>query len=667
MKICVVKSLQKTGSILQLDAQTMQRSVARFRIAPALVYGCAVRVTARRFSAAVPLPESFSGIVRRDVHDSGSTPHNVLRERKFNALVNSLSQETPDSSEVWACYVECTNNFDHHDLPLEIHQKVLRNCVPDPSVLRPTAASGMRSGAPPRAPHVYEARLKTVIRNIRLMGETPALEDYHHILAQFAAVGHYTGSMQVYSELKHVHKLQPTDRTVALCLRSIAHRLSLPMYKTQRQRIMNDAMSSCRKLLEDFKCLDIPITSVVLDLTIRILKDTADEGVFSQVMKMGYGIDLDNLDSNIAPSDSQTILPFSTAALNTTLDMLGRFGNISRLVQAFEVLTQPLPPQASRLYSMEFDDEDDFGDVNPASTQPYHSPHASPNTTTFNILLRHVARAGHTTFARHYLLQASRLDRISDRSLRAQLYYTPEDVVPVQLAINREMILSVLGLANRSRDLTLMRFAGVITRRVYKRKTQDIHYYTHLEEWLQHESSPSRPSSSLTPSLDSSSSDAHSSPSPSESPGDKSSSNESTTPPKRFKMSTHLAVLRKDLNDVATFYVDEYLPAYARMSQRIKERLSRRVRNDKDVYLSTRGQRTKVLAENWTEIVNYKTDKGEVANSLGTVGSGGRSGAKRRMGGNGSRGLATIAAVGCNDFIPPVPPLGFFDPSYRES
>ncbi|KIK30517.1 hypothetical protein PISMIDRAFT_670551 [Pisolithus microcarpus 441] len=635
----------------------MQRSIAHLRIAPAWVRSCTVRFTARRLSASVLSPEPFPGIVCRDLHDASSPPHDVRRERTFNALVNSLSQETPDSSEVWACYVDCTNNIDHHDIPLEIHQNVLRNCVPDPSVLRPTAASGMRDDAPPRAPYVYEARLKTVIRNIRLVGETPTLDDYHYILTQFAAVGHYTGSIQVYNELKHVHKLQPTDRTVALCLRSIAHRLSLPMYRTQRQRTMADAMSSCRKLLEDFKSLDAPLTSVVLDLTIRILKETGDEGVFSQIMKMGYGIDLDNLDSTIAPSDGQTILPFSTAALNTTLDMLGRFGNTSRLVQAFEVLTQPLPPQASHLYSMDFDDEDDFGVVNPAVTPPHHSPHASPNTTTYNILLRHLSRAGHTTFARHYLLQASRLDRTADRTLRAQLYHTPEDVAPVQLAINREMILSLLGLANRSKDLTLMRFVGVITRRAYKRKTQDIHHYTQLEERHLHSSTPS------------SSSDEHPSPSErsSENSDNDASSNEPPTPSKRFKLSIHLAVLRKDLNDISTFYVDEYLPAYARLNQRIKERLGRRVRNDKDVYLSTEGQRTKVLPESWTGIVNYKMEKGVAIDAPGSADSGSRTGAKGPMGGNWSRGLATISAARRCDFVPLIPPIGYFDPSYRRS
>ncbi|KAI6034291.1 hypothetical protein BKA83DRAFT_4187877 [Pisolithus microcarpus] len=549
----------------------MATTVTHLRIAPAWVRSCVLS------------PEPFPGIVCLRL------PHDVRRERTFNALTLPRFGRATSTAPTTSTY---------HDIPLEIHQNVLRNCVPDPSVLRPTAASGMRDDAPPRAPYVYEARLKTVIRNIRLVGEIPTLDDYPLHPDTVCSSGTLHGlPFQVYNELKHVHKLQPTDRTVALCLRS---------YRTSiRQRTMADAMSSCRKLLEDFKSLDVPLTT-------------------------------------IAPSDGQTILPFSTAALNTTLDMLGRFGNTSRLVQAFEVLTQPLPPQASHLYSMDFDDEDDFGVVNPAVTPPHHSPHASPNTTTYNILLRHLS---HTISYRPRGLTA-----LQDRTLRAQLYHTPEDVAPVQLAINREMILSLLGLANRSKDLTLMRFVGVITRRAYKRKTQDIHHYTQLEERCTCTLPRHRPHLTNIP------------PPPNVHPRSSDNDASSNEPPDSLK-----TVLRKDLNDISTFYVDEYLPAYARLNQRIKERLGRRVRNDKDVYLSTEGQRTKVLPESWTGIVNYKMEKGVAIDAPGSADSGSRTGAKGPMGGNWSRGLATISAARRCDFVPLIPPIGYFDPSYRRS
>ena len=593
----------------------MQRSLLHLRIIPS-PRRCAIHFTARRLQSVVLSTDAPSGVHDPSSPSSSSTcTINAFRERKFNALINSLSQEVPDSSDVWSCYVDFTNNLGQSDLPLEIHQKVLRKCMPHPSVLRPISASRMRDG-PPQTPHIYEARLKTVIQNIRLTGENPSLEDYHFILEQFAAVGHYTGSMQVYNELKHVHKLRPEARTFTLCMQSIAHRLSLPMYKLQRARIVSDAMASCRKLLDDFKEFKMPPTSVFYDLTIRILKETADENTFSQLMKVGYGIDLDYPDhpeNSVASTEVQQALPFSTHALNTTLDMIGRTGNLSRLVQTFEVLTQPLPPQASLHYSLEFDDDDDFGVVNPASTQPHQCPHAVPNTTTYGILLKHISRAGHAPFARHYLLQAFRLDRQADRALRKQIRHTPDAVLPISIAVNRKMILSVFGLANRTKDMELMRFVGVITRRAYQRKTNDIRDYSRLQEKLRASiSSPddcqllSAPSGSASdllsmksqplPFLNCTAANSEIDP-PSNPP----------SPSKRsFNLSTHLQILRNDLNDIATFYEREFLPANTRTFQRVKERLGRRVWNEKDIYVRTLGKRTLVTREEWKEMVNYK-------------------------------------------------------------
>lgn len=633
----------------------MHRSILSLRITPSpRVY----HFTARRSHSVVLSSDTPSGL-----HDSNSLPSssssrttNAFRERRFNALLNSLSQETPDSSDVWTCYVDFTHNLVQSELPLDIHQKVLRRCLPHPSVLRPISASRMRDGAPPRPPHVYEARLKTVIQNIRLAGEKPSLEDYHFILEQFAAVGHYTGSMQVFSELKHVHKLCPEARTFTLCIQSIAHRLSLPMYKLQRARIVADAMSSCRKLLDDFKEFNIPLTSVFLDSIIRILKETADEIVFSQLMKAGYGIDLDYPDrpeSSVVGAETQPPLPFSTHALNTTLDMIGRTGNLSRLVQTFEVLTQPLPPQASQHYSSEFDDDDDdFGVVNPALTYPHRCPSAAPNTTTYCTLLKYISRAGHVPFARHYLLQAFRLDRQADRALRKQLSHSPDAAFPVSIAVNRRMILSVFGLANRSKDVELMRFVGVITRRAYQRKTNDIRDYSRLQEkWRASILSPHDSQSSSAPDLLSTSAQPLSSLNctPEEPETDARS--------KPFSVSTHLQVLRNDLKNIASFYEHEFLPANTRTFQRVKERLGRRVWNEKDIYLRTLDKRTVVAREEWTDIVNYKNDNVVVKNAPRFEPRDGRGAKGKRAGG--WRGLSTMSALGRSPGAPFDPPLGF--------
>lgn len=597
--------------------------------------------------------------------------HDAARDRKLHSLRTALSQGDADFSTVWARYVDFANALDYSALPLEIHQKVLRKCVPRPSVLRPFAARRMQGPAPPRAPHLYEARLKAVMRNIRSITQKPSLDDYNYVLEQFAAVGHLYGSMRVYDELRQAIKLHPDTRIFVLSLRSIAHRLSLPMYKSRRARIQSDCAAFCKTLLDDMNSLDMHFTSDVLDLVVRISKETADQAIFSQLLKLVYGVDLDFPDHPPMQWDHSATVevsipqlpkfqPFSTAALNTTIDMIGRSGNVSRLVQAFEVLTQPLPPQASQHYSLEFDDEDDFGVVNPASTQPHQTPHAKPNSTTYNLLLKHLSRVNHSTLARHYLFQAFRLDRLVDRAVRTQIYHVPYKTPAPQFAINRHMLLSVFGTAKRNKDMQLMHFVGYIARRTYRRKKNDMAYYSELRElqWqgrqpLAPDHDSSRPNSSVplgvtfvVPSSPSTSRVVDAADFVSSTPLE-------PTPVKYFDASVHLDILRKDVEDVADFYTQEFLPALARKTQRVKERLGRRVWNQKNLYLRTESRRTIVSREDWSEMVNFQVDW--TADGEGLPG---RMGAGKVQPGQlaPARGLAT-SAIGTVE--PLVPPIGF--------
>lgn len=602
----------------------MQRSLTNLRTATKprrpLLHRCLLH-----FTATAPT----SSIVEPGLAAESSIGRDAIRDRKLCSLRTALSQDNDaDSSIVWARYVDFASALDYSGLPLEIHQKVLRKCVPHPSVLRPFAARRMQGPAPPRPPHVYEARLKAVMRNIRSITQKPSLDDYNYVLEQFAAVGHLYGSMNVYNELRHAVKLQPDTRTFCLALQSIAHRLTLPMYKYRRIRVQSDCAAFCKTLLNDMSSLDIPFTSIVLDLAMRISKETADQATFSQLLKLVYGIDLDFPDHLPVQRDHSTTVeagiprlpnfqPFSTAALNTTIDMIGRSGNVSKLVQAFEVLTQPLPPQASQHYSLEFDDEDDFGVVNPASTQPHQTPHAKPNSTTYYFLLKHLSRANHSTLARHYLFQAFQLDRVVDRAVRTQIYHTPYKTPAPQFAINRHMLLSVFGAAKRDKDMQLMRFVGYIARQSYRRKKNDITYYSELRELqrqgqqpLAQDHDPSHPNSSELPretlvDVPSSSSshviDATNSVS--------STRQEASRPAKYFDVSVHLDILRKDFGDIAEFYTQEFLPALARKTQRVKERLGRRVWDKKNLYLRTERGRSVVSREDWADMVNFQEDR----------------------------------------------------------
>lgn len=562
--------------------------------------------TSVRCSSAISLPLHI-------VHDASSSASattasqgsskDIVRHEKLSALMDVLSREIRSHSRVWSCYVNLMSYSEYDNLPLEIHQAVLRRCVPSPAALRTWTAIRMQAGQALRAPHLYEARLKTVMRNIRAAGAEATLQDYHVVLEQFAAVGHYTGAMQVFIELTHVCKLKPTPKTFGLCFKAIAHRLSLPMYRVQRADIVADTSKLCRKLLKEMSARDISFTSFNLDLVIRILKEVLDQEGFSQLMKLGYGIDLDYPD-HPQLQGSSVLSPFSTSALNTTLDMLGRLGNVAKLVQTFEVLTQPLPPQASQHYSREFDDEDDFGVANPASTEPHWAPHAQPNTTSYNILLKHISRAGHASFARHYLFQAMRLDRQVDRHLRSQLYHNPHATPAPHFGINRGTIIPVFGEANRDKNMELMRWVGWVARMTIRRKKNDIAFYDELRESLSAPAPLSEPTSTSrnTPPPDISTAldvdlDAPSTPL------------NSFTPDKLFDINLHLSILQKNLGELVSWYENHYEVALSRVTQRVKERLGRRVWAGKNIYLLSENARITLPRKAWTRIVNFKMGK----------------------------------------------------------
>jgi hypothetical protein len=367
----------------------------------------------------------------------------------------------------------------------------------------------------------------------------------------------------------------------------------------------------------------------------RILKETSDEEGFAHLMRVGYGVDLDYPDrapvealmvqENIAADelgkDLPSPAPLSTAALNTTIDTLGRFGNVSKLVQAFEVLTQPLPPEADQHFSRSFDDEDDdYGVSSPTSTQLYRAPHAAPNTTTYNLLLKHISRSGHGPLARHYLQQAFYFDRMSDRTNRSEMINLPEEVPAPHFAINRGTILPVFGLANRDKDMELMRWVGYVIRQTVRRKKNDVIYYSAIAAKLAKESLSLQSSADHAPSTPVS-------PSPNAAPAARTAALRShnpselsaavfevdldaplvTAPPptKKFNINLHLQILHRDLDELAALYRQVSNITF-RTTQRVKERLGRRVWAGKDVYLLSENKRRLVSRPTWSNIVHFK-------------------------------------------------------------
>lgn len=560
-----------------------------------------------------------------------SDPRELLKKKLFAELNVSLKGWKRSPTRVWGQYLDLLHFVGSQGIPLEIHQSVLRQCVPPAARLRVSVAHHLKAGGDPKKPHQYEIRLQTVIRNIKAAGWQPTLDDYHFILEQFAAVGHHLGAAQVYRELG-VIDLHPTPKTFGLLLQALAHRLTLPCPEWRRSKYVVETTATCRDILAEMWDLKIPFSSVNLDLAIRILKETADEEGFKHLMRIGYGIDLDYPDrapveqlergDNVTASADELgqILPspqpFSTAALNTTIDMLGRMGNIPKLIQAFEVLTQLLPSQAGQHFSRSFDDEDDdYGVSHAAPTQLYKTPHAPPNTTTYNILLRHISRAGHGPLARHYLQQAFCFDRQADRANRSQMIELQKKVVEApHFAVNKGTILPVFGLANRDKDMELMRWVGWVIRQTLRRKRNDVIYYSTITGRLSEELSQ------LPPEIRASSETVISpSSSPTQTPSNPTSSNPAAAvfevdldapcvpspPAKRFDIHFHLQLLKRDIEQLGHFNKEVSI-VISRTVQRIKERLGRRVWAGKNIYLLSNRDRKVVSRQAWSNIVRFK-------------------------------------------------------------
>ena len=431
------------------------------------------------------------------------SPTELLVAAKTRDLLNSLERDDPNPSRPWGHYVDLLNYMGLERLPLEVHRRVLRKCVPPANVIRAASAREHRARYYPRAPHAYENRLQTVMKNIRSAGWQAELDDYHFILEQFAAVGHYVGSRGVLREMSFAGE-EPRPKTYSLCLQALAHRLTLPCSEDRFPALVREITKMARELIQDMHARNLPFTSVNLDLAIRILRETVDAKSFDDLLKFGYGIDLAYPDrlplevieqhsgSRAASSDvmdppSLPLQPLSTPGLNVVIDMLGRSGRIPKMVQAFEVLTQPLPNSCQSSTSLFDEDEDDYS-INPPSIPKltYPLPSASPNSTTFQYLIMHASRAGHAVFTRHYLVDAMHLDREENKRLMHELCTLPVDQVkPPLLAVNRNMLLSVFGLSNREKHVGLMRWALKMTKRTLRRKRADLRWYTNRRATLE--------------------------------------------------------------------------------------------------------------------------------------------------------------------------------------
>ncbi|KAI0080766.1 hypothetical protein K474DRAFT_166303 [Panus rudis PR-1116 ss-1] len=577
-----------------------------------------------------------------DLTSSSHEPRNDIRETKLSTLLGALTTSEPNPDSVWGSYNDLLNVARPEDIPLELHQRVLRNCTLPTSKTRLLLAAQLAAQKRDNVPHAHETRLQAVIRNIRAAGHVPTAEDYHFVLEQFAAVGHHVGAVRVLKEMSEMG-VERRAKSYGLCLQALNRRLSLPCWHEDRPKLVTEVSNICADILNEMWRLGVPFTSVNTDYALAILKETLDMDNLDRLLKSVYGVDLSYPDrpplefwdsgrdtqerlQNDLTSEQPGPKQFSVQALNTTLDVLGRLGNISKMVQVFEVLTTPLPTSVPSVPSSSFDDDDDdFGIRNPAVSS-YPVPYVTPNTTTFRTLLRWLAKADHVILARHYLLYAYRLEREQDNALRRSLVHRNFTAEAPKVAVDRSMLLSVFSAANRnkSRSLELLRWVHYMIKKVIRTKEVDISWYSQVprqnksrlprhiplledhsassEAALSGSATRSSPLSVLMGETGGRSANTASQ-------SERSHTISSSSPQSRpFDLVLHLCILKREVQQISRLE-KHAANVIGRDTQRVKERLGRRVWADKDIYLRDKKKRVRVDKDTWRNIVHFSENR----------------------------------------------------------
>ena len=602
-----------------------------------------------------------------------------MRWKKLQDLKRNLETDGFSRGRVWSSYVDLLSFLRPDEIPLEIHRQVLRKCTTSLAQARYDVVARMQEKQRIRAVHPHEARFQAIIYNMRQGGYKPSTSDYHFVLRHFAAVGQHVGSLQVLQEMSQMG-VEKGTKTYELCLQALYRRLTLPTWHGDRPKLATGISTMVFKLLKEMEQSKVPLTSTNVDLCFSIIGEALEDEPFERLMKLAYGIDLaypdrpplefwDKKLSSTKSEDSSLSplhpFPFTTSALNNTVEFLGRKGRIAKLVQAFEVLTTPLPTGASTSRDSSYldDADDDFGDDHP-EVAPFTPPHAAPNTLTYERLIKWISRDNHAVFARHYLYQAYRCDRENEKALRVALSQEDVDHRQVQvpnLMFTAKMLLSVYGLTNREKKLPMMRWTLHMLYRVKRRRRADIAFFRRLVERLEEGATARRradkealaviastwgtpelelelPTEDVVESIQVSSSPSISrsdsgtsrvsetevqSSSATETSDEKTTEDVSehdetvTSSPsqrprvKGFSPNLHLNLLRREYSRLLILE-RRMTDVTGRTTQRIKEKLGRRVWASKDIYLRSQAARVLITKEQWRTSVNYRPRRPKV-------------------------------------------------------
>jgi hypothetical protein len=496
---------------------------------------------ARRARAIAPFSKEEDVIVRRQDTVTVSVSRNLdkdARERAQKALQDTINASKSTFNDVWQSYLSLQAVVQQDGgLPIaqNIMQAVLRKCSPSLEALRtysmqPASEDGLRHRV--RHPLPYEDRLRAIIRHMRDAQQPPTIQDYNFILGQMAAVGHVTGAAAVLKEMEDVGGMQPSHSTFIYVLRTCVFLLESNQSSSARGALVQAATELANHVVKRLGEMNIEMDTRTMEFVLRIFKETGATAAFERLVRAMCAFDVtrpdrlpEEFEERLKAADSSgkplpVPLPFTTSMFTTLITLYGRAGEVSKMVTAFEVLTNPYPlPSNLPPPNSDWWDEEEYDVANPVIQTPlqhrpeyvWEPPKSTPNAATYAAIIRYLAWAGHRTLCEHYMLLVVETDKREADSLRRDLTtiierlqtnsaVSPESVSKSistsseekeisaslgelsflrspQVFITPPMLYPVIGYANRYRLAEFIYWIRRRVRRLQARKEKDLLFF----------------------------------------------------------------------------------------------------------------------------------------------------------------------------------------------
>lgn len=514
--------------------------------------------------------------------------------------------------------------------------------------------------------------MRTILQDIREIGHTPRLSDYHWVLSQLAAAGHATAAEAVLREMIALARL-PTADTYSLVLRACIRRLESRIPYSAVEEEAATASRIAREVVEAMGEQGIEINSKHVSLLLRVFKSSLHIEGFELLLRTVFSFDIKRPDRmakefedrlKAADQNNQPLpvpLKINRDILTTMMYVWGEAREFSKMISAFEVLTNPypmpsdLPPPSSSWWDDVFGSDVPMPVVTtPLSHRPeykWYPPTTPAAQAAVNKIIQVLAWNDERTLCQHYVKMAIELDEAEAGQLRKTLTKAltavklqsqtlqdtdrppsnvssdhpqgsplpPSDSPPFPLdneqpsarfMVTMETLLPAWGMANHKKALEMFRWMRYHTMGLIRRKRKELQWFMERQDKLvQLEEPVSSMGDSVgadTPSRQ----PMH----PDLIPEVPSTGDSETLKPQshhRFHVMTHIALLQEAIEKL-TGMMERIDEGVARLSQRTKERLTRRVLDVKDIYIRDLDERVFIVPEEWAKIVNYGPWSGNI-------------------------------------------------------